>query len=117
MFRVEAELSEIRTKVEANIKAAHARADNGVMEIAPIAGIRVLTAVKPRPVDPELSAEFAIEAAARLGDDTYTSAVRKAAGAEEDDEEEAEELTEEDEVARPANAVEPGDGSTISFVA
>lgn len=86
------------------------------MEIAPIAGIRVMTAVKPRPVDPELTAEFAIEAAARLGDDTYTSAARKGAGAEEEDDE-AEELEEEDEEARPASAAEPGDASTISFVA
>lgn len=89
------------------------------MEIAPIAGIRVMTAVKPRPVDPELTAEFAIEAAARLGDDTYTSAMRKAAGAEEEDEdlgEDAEELVEEDEGTRPASRAVPG-GSTVSFVA
>lgn len=89
------------------------------MEIAPIAGIRVTTAVKPRPVDPELTAEFAIEAAARLGDDTYTSAMRKAAGAEEEDEhlgEDTEELVEEDEGTRPPSRVAPG-GSTVSFVA
>jgi hypothetical protein len=92
-------------------------ADRGVMEIAPIAGIRVMTAVKPRPVDPELTAEFAIEAAAWLGDDTYTSPTRKAAGAEEEDDEEAEDLAEEDKEARPASTAEPGDGSTISFVA
>jgi hypothetical protein len=92
-------------------------ADRGVMEIAPIAGIRVMTAVKSRPVDPELTAEFAIEAAARLGDDTYTSAARRGSGAEEEDDEEAEEPLEEDEEARPASAAEPGDESTISFVA
>lgn len=87
------------------------------MEIAPIAGIRVMSAVKSRPVDPELTAEFAIEAAARLGDDTYTSSMRKAAGAEEDEDEEVEELTEEDEEARPASTAEPGGGRTIRFLA
>jgi hypothetical protein len=102
--------------MEEKIKAEWARADKAVMEIAPIAGIRVMTAVKPQPVDPELSAEFAIEAA-RLGDDTYTSAMRKAAGAEEDEDEEVEELAEEDEETRPASTAEPGNGSTISFVA
>jgi hypothetical protein len=87
------------------------------VEIAPIAGIRVLTAVRPRPADPELTAEFAIEAAAQVGDDTYTSAIRKAAGAEEDEDEETREQAEADEEARPASAAEPGKGSTISFVA
>jgi hypothetical protein len=85
------------------------------MEIAPIAGIRVMTAVKRRPVDPELTAEFEIEAAARLGDDTYASAMRKAAGAEEEEDEEVEELTEEDEkTTRPARAAEPR--SKINFL-
>lgn len=88
------------------------------MEIAPITGIRVLTAMKTQPVDAELTAEFAIEAAARLGDDTYTSAVRKAAGAAEDeDEEEVEEFVEEDAETRTSTAAMPGDGSTINFVA
>jgi hypothetical protein len=87
------------------------------MEIAPIAGIRVMTAVKQRPVDAELTAEFAIEAAAQLGDDTYASAVRKAAGAEEDDDEQAEELVEEDEDVRTASAAVPPDGSSFSFLA
>ncbi len=76
-----------------------------------------MTAVKPRPADPELTAEFAIEAAAQLGDDTYTSAIRKAAGAEEDEDEEAREEAEADEESRPASAAEPGEGSTIRFVA
>jgi hypothetical protein len=87
------------------------------VEIAPIAGIRVLTPVRPRPADAELTAEFAIEAAARPGDDTYTSAIRKAAGAEEDEDEDAGEQAEENEEARPASSAEPGKESTISFVA
>ncbi len=87
------------------------------MEIAPIAGIRVMPTMKPRPADPELTAEFSIEATARLSDDTYTSALRKAAGAEEEEDEEAEELWEEDDEAGPASAAEPRDGSSVSFVA
>jgi hypothetical protein len=55
------------------------------MEIAPIAGIRVTPVLRPQPVDPELTAFFDIEAAAKPSDDTYSAAKRKAAGAEEDE--------------------------------
>lgn len=57
------------------------------MEISPIPGLRALSAVKPRPSDPELSARFDIEALARPGDDAPAPR-HKAAGAEEEDREE-----------------------------
>ncbi len=70
------------------------------MEITPITGIRaVASGVKPRPVDPELTALFDIESSARPGDDTYTGNGKKAAGAEENDESETEEMAEEIEAA------------------
>lgn len=65
------------------------------MEIAPIAAIRAVPAVKARAIDAELSTLFDIEPSARAGDDTYTRNGKKAAGAEEnDDQEEAEALEE-----------------------
>lgn len=64
------------------------------MEIAPIAGIRLMPAIKVRPVDSELTPFFAIEPSSRPGDDTYSNCGRKAAGAEESDDEN-EELEEE----------------------
>lgn len=57
------------------------------MEISPVAGIRIMPEAKSRSIDPELSAVFDIESAARPGDDTYSGPGRKAAGAEEDEEE------------------------------
>lgn len=56
------------------------------MEIGPIPGIRPIAPVKPRPVDPELSALFDIESCSQADDDAYTASDKKAAGAEEDDE-------------------------------
>lgn len=70
-----------------------------VMEIGPIPGIRAIPAIRPRPVHPEVTAFFDIEASARPGDDTYTRRSKKAAGAEEneDDElDEAEDIEDED---------------------
>jgi hypothetical protein len=61
------------------------------MEIAPIAGIRVSPAIRQRPVQPELTAEFEIEQAARPDEDTYTRSGKKAAGAEEENEDQPEE--------------------------
>ena len=70
------------------------------MEIAPIAGVRVLPVTKVRPVDPELAPFFDIESAVRLDEDTYSPKGRKAAGAEESEEEIDEpEAMEDDEFA------------------
>ena len=57
------------------------------MEIGPIVGIRVLPAAKTRPVDPELTVLFDIEAAVRPDDDTYSRNGQKPAGAEEPEDE------------------------------
>ena len=92
------------------------------MEISPIPGIRaVVSGVKPRSVDPELTALFDIESSARPGDDTYTGHGQKAAGAEENDESETEEMAEEieetsaDEVSSSARPGSPA--GQISFFA
>ena len=57
------------------------------MEIAPIAGIRVMPTIKSRPVDPELTAFFEIVSTARPEEDSYSGNGKKAAGAEEPEEE------------------------------
>jgi len=57
------------------------------VEIAPIAGIRVMPVTRVRPVEAELTAAFDIEASARPGDDTYSPQGQKGAGAEEPEEE------------------------------
>ena len=87
------------------------------MEIAPIAAIRAIPAVKPRPVDSELTALFDIEAAARPGDDTWTRSGRKAAGAEEDEEEldELEEIEDFQEGPPLTRWSAASSGSQISF--
>jgi hypothetical protein len=69
------------------------------MEISPIAGVRVLPVAKTRPVDPELTALFDIEAAVRPDDDTFSRNGQKAAGAEEPDQEDENEEPEADLVA------------------
>ena len=74
------------------------------MEIAPIAGIRVTPVLKPQPVGPQLTAFFDIEAAAKPGDDSYSGAKKKAAGAEEDDGDDLDLVEAEDEEA-PASPV------------
>lgn len=56
------------------------------MEIAPIPGIRAVTAVKAPRVEFRLPEIFDIEGTARAGDDQGQRQGRKAAGAEEDDE-------------------------------
>lgn len=55
------------------------------MQIGPIPESRVLPAMKAPPVDPQLTALFAIEGTAQAGDDTYSRGAKKAAGAEEDE--------------------------------
>ena len=57
------------------------------MDIGPIGGIRLVPAIKERPADPELTAFFDIESAARSGDDSYNRGGEKAAGAEEPEDE------------------------------
>ena len=60
------------------------------MEIGPIAGIRVMPAIKTRPVDPELTAFAEVESSARPDDqDSYAGSDRKAGGAEEPEEEQS----------------------------
>ena len=87
------------------------------MEIAPIAGIRVTPAPKPQPADPRLTAFFDIEGAARPGDDTYSAARKKAAGAEEDDGDDAN-LDEVETGAAPATRPAEGDAaSRINYFA
>ncbi len=56
------------------------------MEIAPIPGIRALTAVKAPRADFRPPEIFDLEGSARAGDDQAQRQGRKAAGAEEDDE-------------------------------
>lgn len=94
------------------------------MEIAPVAGIRIVAQPKAKPVDPELSALFDIEAPVRPDDDTYTASRKKAAGAEESDEdsEQLDEAFEEDfsaeaAVARRADGPEDGPQRQINFFA
>lgn len=70
------------------------------MEISPIPGIRVLPLARAKPVDPELSAVFEIEAAGRPADDSFSRQVRKAAGAEESDED-AESMSQQPEQEEP----------------
>jgi len=60
------------------------------MEIAPIAGIRVMPTIKSRPVDPELTAFFEIVSTARPEEDSYSGNGKKAAAAEEPEEEDHE---------------------------
>jgi hypothetical protein len=85
------------------------------MEIAPIAGIRVTPVLKPQPVDPQLTAFFDIEAAAKPNDDTYSAAKKKAAGAEEDDDDmDLAEAEAEDAPASPG-AAEEATGSISYF--
>ena len=73
------------------IKEPRRPADRGergeLVEIAPIAGIRVMPVTRVRPIEAELTAAFDIEASARPGDDTYSPGGQKAAGAEEPEEE------------------------------
>jgi len=57
------------------------------MEISPIIGIRVMPTVKTPPAESALTAIFDIDATAKPGDDTYSGAKKKGAGAEESDEE------------------------------
>lgn len=87
------------------------------MELSPIAGIRALAAVKPRPVDPELTAFFDIESSARPGDDTYTGNSKKAAGAEENDQEDSEDLEEISESDLSPNTHSDHSAGQISFFA
>lgn len=87
------------------------------MEIGPIPAMRAIAAVKPRPIDPELSALFDIEPSARAGDDTYTGTGKKAAGAEENDEEDAEELEEISADEPSAQSRNERSQSQISFFA
>ncbi len=88
------------------------------MEIGPIPGIRALPAAKPRPVDPELTAFFDVEAAAKPGDDTYTGNEEKAAGAEENDENESEESEEISASEEPSNNLrDQTSAGQISFFA
>lgn len=87
------------------------------MEIGPIAGIRVLPALKTPPPEAALTALFDIEATAKAGDDTYSGSGKKAAGAEEDEELE-EEFEEVDESAeRGAPAVEERPARSINYFA
>jgi hypothetical protein len=87
------------------------------MEIAPIAGIRVMPVQKPHPVGPQLTAFFDIEAAAKPGDDSHSAAKKKASGAEEDDGDDLDlgETEAEDAPASPAAGEEAM--SNISFFA
>lgn len=56
------------------------------MEIAPIPGIRAVTAMKGPQAEFRLAEIFDLEGAARAGDDQGQRHGKKAAGAEEDDE-------------------------------
>ena len=58
------------------------------MEIAPIAGVRVMPVMRRQAMDAELTARFEVDYAAEAGDDTYRGSGKKADGAEEADEEE-----------------------------
>lgn len=86
------------------------------MEIAPIAGIRVMPTIKSRPVDPELTAFFAIESTARPEEDSYTGSGRKAAGAEEPGDDEQEDLEALDDEELPT-ALRMQAAGTISIFA
>lgn len=86
------------------------------MEIAPIAGIRVMPTLRSRPVEPELTAFFAIESSARPEEDSYTGSGKKAAGAEEPaekDEEDPDTSVEDDS----ASATVGGPDGNISYFA
>jgi hypothetical protein len=87
------------------------------MDIGPIGGIRLVPPIKERPVDPELTAFFAIESTARPGDDAYSRSGKKAAGAEESEEEDGQELEldGEDGGAMELDAAPMPPGRQISF--
>ncbi len=87
------------------------------MEIAPIAGIRVTPVLKPQPDAPRLTAFFDIEAAAKPGDDTYSAAKQKAAGAEEDDGDDLELGETEAEVGPASPTADEDAPGSISFFA
>ncbi len=57
------------------------------MEIAPVPGIRAVTAVRPREAETRAPAIFDIDASSKPGDDAEQRNRRKAAGAEENEEE------------------------------
>jgi len=84
------------------------------MEISPIIGIRVMPTVKAPPAESGLSAIFDIEATAKPGDDSYSSARKKAAGAEESEDEQ---LDTETEAARPLVPSEDGLARSINYFA
>jgi hypothetical protein len=83
------------------------------MEISPVIGVRILPTVKAPSNEAVVSAEFDIQPAAWLGDDSYTESGKKAAGG---DEPEEEELDYEETVARGAERT--SEHSTgISYIA
>lgn len=55
------------------------------MEIAPIPGIRAITAVKAQPAETRLTAVFDMEAIVRAGDDSYTGDGHTSSGGQDDD--------------------------------
>lgn len=85
------------------------------MDIGPIGGIRLVPPIKERPVDPELTAFFAIESSARPGEDAYSRSGKKAAGAEEPEEDEEQELDEEENDMMELDAAPMPPGRQISF--
>lgn len=86
------------------------------MEIGSIAGIRMMPAIKSRPIDPELTALFDVESSARTGDDTYTGNGKKAAGAEENDDDEQDPDEASDDEPAQGTYIESS-GSKINFFA
>lgn len=84
------------------------------MEISPIIGIRVMPTVRTPPAESALSAIFDIEATAKPGDDSYSSARKKAAGAEESEDEE---LDAEMEAPRSFVPSEDGLARNINYIA
>jgi len=57
------------------------------MEISPVIGVRILPTVKAPPSESVVSADFEIQAAAWLGDDSYTGSGKTAGGGEDPEEE------------------------------
>jgi len=84
------------------------------MEIAPIPGIRAVTAVKPREADMRAPAIFDIDASSRPGDGERQRNGKKAAGAEENEEDD---LVVEGEAAGKGDELEQSPTRQVDYFA
>lgn len=99
------------------IKEIADQVDTFYMEISPIVGIRITMVGKGRPIDPELTANFEIDALARTDDDTYSPGNRKADGAEEPEEDFDDWANSQESDRRADDPIRPAGKRSLSFFA